>query len=136
LLSEGGIGGVSIDEVSRRSGAGENIDSDNIKQHKRDVFRLSTLLTAETRMSLPAKIQDNLRSYLDEMQKPPDLKASKSSSLLRMRPSQHHLLNDPYQGGVRRSVARQHRQAREGSRHHSREGIDVGTGANSPDTAP
>ena len=40
LLSEGGIGGVSIDEVSRRSGAGENIDSDNIKQHKRDVFRL------------------------------------------------------------------------------------------------
>jgi hypothetical protein len=34
LLSEGGIGGVSIDEVSRRSGAGENIDSDNIKQHK------------------------------------------------------------------------------------------------------
>lgn len=63
-------------DLTRRKADGAKVDSDNIKKHKRDVFRLSTLLTAEARIFLPAKIQNHLRNFLEEMQKePPDLKS-------------------------------------------------------------
>ena len=61
-------------DLTRRKAAGEAVDSKNINKHKRDVFRLFTLLAAETRVSVAPKIQEDLRGFLAEMRKtPPDL---------------------------------------------------------------
>lgn len=63
-------------DLTRRKAEGQKVDSSDIAKHKRDVFRLSTLLTSETRVSVSAKIQDNFRQFLEEMRKaPPDLKS-------------------------------------------------------------
>jgi hypothetical protein len=61
-------------DLTRRKEAGESVDSKNINKHKRDVFRLFTLLAAETRVPAAPRIQDDLRRFLAEMRKaPPDL---------------------------------------------------------------
>jgi hypothetical protein len=51
-------------DLTRRKEAGESVDSKNINKHKRDVFRLFTLLAAETRVPLAPRIQDDLRRFL------------------------------------------------------------------------
>lgn len=63
-------------DLTRRKDAGEAVDSKNIHKHKRDVFRLFTLLAADTSAPVGANIQDDLRGFIEGMRKtPPDLKA-------------------------------------------------------------
>lgn len=54
-------------DLSARREAGENVDSRNIKKHKNDVFRLSILLTPETRIIVPDSIHADLSDFLSAM---------------------------------------------------------------------
>lgn len=54
-------------DLSAVKAAGENIDSKNVKKHKNDVFRLSLLLTPETRIALPDSIYVDLMYFLTAM---------------------------------------------------------------------
>ena len=63
-------------DLSRRKDAGETIGSRDIKKHKNDVFRLYQILSADTDMSLPPSITDDMRRFLDRVhEEPPDLKS-------------------------------------------------------------
>lgn len=63
-------------DLTERKANGETVDSKSIKKHKNDVFRLSQLLTAESRQVLDEEIADDMKRFLDEMAKETvDLKA-------------------------------------------------------------
>ncbi len=51
-------------DLTERKGAGEAVDSRNIKKHKNDVLRLSTLLSAETSITVPDSIFTDLTDFL------------------------------------------------------------------------
>ena len=63
-------------DLTRRKSAGEIVDSKDIQKHRRDVIRLFTLLTADTRIVLSPTIQNDLRGFVEAMRTtPPDLLA-------------------------------------------------------------
>lgn len=63
-------------DLNERKGNGEAVDSKNIKKHKNDVFRLDQLLTAESRQALGEDIANDMKHFLNEMEKENvDLKA-------------------------------------------------------------
>ena len=51
-------------ELRARKEQGEPVDSKNIRKHANDVLRLSQLLAAATRFSLPRKIADDMCRFL------------------------------------------------------------------------
>ena len=51
-------------DLNERKAQGEHVDSKNIKKHKNDVFRLTQLLTAETRQELSAEIAADMSEFL------------------------------------------------------------------------
>lgn len=55
-------------DLSARREAGENVDSRDIKKHKNDVFRLSILLTPETKIIVPDSIYTDLTNFLSAME--------------------------------------------------------------------
>lgn len=54
-------------DLTNRKASGEQVDSKNIRKHKNDVFRLATLLTAESRISLSASIMADMMDFLEAM---------------------------------------------------------------------
>jgi hypothetical protein len=58
-------------DLSARKLAGEDVDSRNIKKHKNDVFRLSTLLSSEMRIMLPGTVYADLTAFLSSMEAEP-----------------------------------------------------------------
>lgn len=63
-------------DLTERSRNGEHVDSKNIRKHKNDVFRLSILLTADTRVILSAAIRSDLGKFFSAMESETiDLKA-------------------------------------------------------------
>lgn len=54
-------------DLSERKANGERVDSKNIKKHKNDVFRLSQLITANTRQPLSLEIAEDMRKFLSEI---------------------------------------------------------------------
>ena len=63
-------------DLIKRKENGESVDSKNIKKHKNDVFRLSQLITAESRQTLDEEIAADMERFLKEMEKENvDLKA-------------------------------------------------------------
>lgn len=63
-------------DLTRQKSEGGTIDSKNIKKHKNDVFRLFTLLSPDSEVTIPASIRIDLGEFLDRMaEQPPDLKA-------------------------------------------------------------
>lgn len=63
-------------DLNERKEKGEAVDSKNIKKHKNDVFRLGQLLTAESRQALGEDIANDMKYFLNEMEKENvDLKA-------------------------------------------------------------
>jgi hypothetical protein len=62
-------------DLTRRKAEGGRVDSRDIRKHKPDVFRLFTLLTADTRLPVSPKVQASLRDFIEEMKKAtPNLK--------------------------------------------------------------
>ena len=63
-------------DLTERKENGEAVDSKNIKKHKNDVFRLSQLITAESRQDLDEEIAADMKRFLNEMENETiDLKA-------------------------------------------------------------
>jgi len=56
-------------DLSDRKENGEQIDSKNIKKHRTDILNLYRLLTAETRLTIPDSIKQDLSTFLDELAK-------------------------------------------------------------------
>lgn len=54
-------------DLTERKANGENVDSKNIKKHKNDVFRLTQLITADTRQLIGAEIMEDMKLFLSEM---------------------------------------------------------------------
>ncbi|HEX2866581.1 MAG TPA: hypothetical protein VHO03_06045 [Ignavibacteriales bacterium] len=62
-------------DLSNKKEKGEKVDNDDIKKHRRDVFRLLNILTPGTRVELPQLIADDMNVFIEKMkQDPPDLK--------------------------------------------------------------
>ena len=63
-------------DLTHRQKNGEHVDGKNIRKHKNDVFRLSMILTAETKIDLPVSIRRDLEDFLSAMEdEQVDLKA-------------------------------------------------------------
>ncbi|MGH0052814.1 MAG: hypothetical protein ACQ5SW_05445 [Sphaerochaetaceae bacterium] len=54
-------------DLTARNVAGEHVDSRNIRKHKNDVFRISVLLTPETRVTLPNSIYNDVVDFVNAM---------------------------------------------------------------------
>ncbi len=52
-------------DLTRQKSEGGTIDSKNIKKHKNDVFRLFTLLSPDSEVTIPASIRSDLGEFLD-----------------------------------------------------------------------
>jgi hypothetical protein len=55
-------------DLTERKKAGDLVDSKNIKKHKNDVFRLSALLSAEDRITIPDSIFTDLVDFLSAIE--------------------------------------------------------------------
>lgn len=70
-------------DLTERKEKGERVDSNNVKKHKNDVFRLYPLLTADARVTIPDSMKRDMALFLDEVSKSPvDLKALRISTKL------------------------------------------------------
>lgn len=56
-------------DLSERKSNGEQVDSKNIRKHKNDVFRLTQLLTADSRQKLSDEIAYDMKLFLTAMEK-------------------------------------------------------------------
>ncbi len=54
-------------DLNQRKDEGTSIDSKNINKHKNDVFRLSQLLSENTKIELPAEIKNDMISFISSM---------------------------------------------------------------------
>ncbi len=54
-------------DLNQRKGEGLSIDSKNINKHKNDVFRLSQLLSENTKIELPSEIKNDMISFISSM---------------------------------------------------------------------
>lgn len=63
-------------DLTDRKKKGEHVDSKNIRKHKNDVFRLTELITAQSRQNLSDEVAADMRKFLSGMEKEyVDLKA-------------------------------------------------------------
>jgi hypothetical protein len=58
-------------DLSARKAAGESVDSDDIKKHRNDVFRLIQLLPATGELVLPDSIKADLQRFVEAMTEDP-----------------------------------------------------------------
>ena len=56
-------------DLCERKANGEQVDSKNIKKHKNDVFRLTQLLTIDSKQELSDEIAHDMKVFLMEMEK-------------------------------------------------------------------
>ncbi len=54
-------------DLSSRKSAGESIDSKNVRKHRNDVFRISALLSPDTRVVLPDSIRSDIVAFVEAM---------------------------------------------------------------------
>ena len=55
-------------DLSNRKLQGENIDSSDIKKHKNDIFRLSTLILGTETLSLPEEVKSDVVDFCKKME--------------------------------------------------------------------
>lgn len=55
-------------DLTNRKNAGESVDSKNIRKHKNDVFRLTDLLTQDTKVTVSQTVWADLQAFLSSMQ--------------------------------------------------------------------
>jgi len=61
--------------LSEYKADGGHVNSDDIKKHKNDVFRLAATLPGDKQIELPKDIQNDIKSFIDEMEaNPPNAK--------------------------------------------------------------
>jgi len=57
-------------ELTERKANGGQVDSRNIRKHKNDIVRLSTLFLANDRLSLPETIMQDMREFFSKVDEP------------------------------------------------------------------
>ena len=55
-------------DLTERKISGENVDSKNIRKHKNDVFRLTALLTQNTKVTVSSTVLADIQTFLTAMQ--------------------------------------------------------------------
>ena len=55
-------------DLKKRKENGESIDRKNVLKHKRDVFRLSQLITENDSVNLPAEIKKDMSEFISGME--------------------------------------------------------------------
>ena len=55
-------------DLTQKKAAGQSVDSKNIRKHKNDVFRLSALLTQQSKVVVTESVLADLRAFLAAMQ--------------------------------------------------------------------
>lgn len=74
--------------MKERKSNGDHIDSKNIKKHKNDVFRLTQLITTDTKQIISTEIANDMRKFLSEIEnenidlKSIGIKGSKKASII------------------------------------------------------
>lgn len=56
-------------DLTARKAAGEQVDSKNIRKHKNDVFRLTALLRADTKVNVSGTIYEDMQMFLEAISK-------------------------------------------------------------------
>ena len=54
-------------DLTNRKSSGENVDSKNIRKHKNDIFRLSSLLSQNSRIHVTSEIYKDIQTFLQAM---------------------------------------------------------------------
>lgn len=54
-------------DLSNKKREGKSVDSRNIRKHKNDIFRLSNLMSADERISVPKSILEDIMFFIDAM---------------------------------------------------------------------
>ena len=54
-------------DLTQKKASGQSVDSKNIRKHKNDVFRLSTLLTQQAQVAVSDSVLADLRAFLTAM---------------------------------------------------------------------
>lgn len=60
----------AYDDLSARAAAGEAVQSSEIGKHRRDVFRLASLLPGDAKVALPDSIREEVETFLDAVMLP------------------------------------------------------------------
>ena len=60
-------------DLTTRKDAGDKVDSNNIKKHKNDIFRLFQIISPELRVDLPGNISQDLQQYFNAISEDKDL---------------------------------------------------------------
>jgi len=54
-------------DLSKRKGRGENVDSNDIRKHKRDIYRLIDLISGDMRFALPESVKIDMQEFIDDV---------------------------------------------------------------------
>lgn len=54
-------------DLTKRKISGENVDSKNIRKHKKDIFRLSELLDKNTKIIIPSPVYQDFQNFISVM---------------------------------------------------------------------
>ena len=57
-------------DLTERKAQGGQVDSQNIRKHKNDIIRLTTLLSPDFRMDLPDTVADDMKLFLTKVDEP------------------------------------------------------------------
>ena len=55
-------------DLSKRKSQGENIDTSDIKKHKNDIFRLSTLIMGTDSITIPDEVKTDVVEFCNKME--------------------------------------------------------------------
>ena len=68
-------------EMTARKADGGNVDADDIEKHKKDIFRLAIMLPADTVITLPERLHEDLTKFVSIMDILPNADYLKSAGL-------------------------------------------------------
>ena len=68
-------------EMTARKAQGADVDSDDIDKHKKDVFRLTTMLQADMDIQLPKRLHEDLTTFVNAIDELPNADFLKSAGL-------------------------------------------------------
>ncbi len=54
-------------DLKQRKENGEQVDSKNVLKHKRDVFRLSQLITESDKVNLTGEVKKDMQEFIEKM---------------------------------------------------------------------
>lgn len=81
-------------DLTNRKSSGENVDSKNIRKHKNDIFRLSALLSQNSKINVAPEIYKDIQTFLQAMRQ--EVVDTKQLGLARSKESILEVLQNTY----------------------------------------